>query len=168
MAKNRNKYKKVSNSESTLTGKSVIITSVSFLIICVGMYFLTNKIIEKNNTTDASSSSSTTEFNYNNVLFDNMLTRPYKNYYVIAIDFTNSDYYTINNLVEKYKKKENSNKIYFIDLSEGLNKKYVSDKSNLTSNLSEIKVSKVTMFTIKDGKIVSFVENIAAIEKILK
>ena len=90
-----------------------------------------------------------------------LLTREYDEYYVIAINESlyGSSYivtnYTemYNKHISEYKQQENSLPFYYVDMTDGLNKKYISDELNITNDISKLKLNDEVLFKIKNGKI---------------
>ena len=56
-------------------------------------------------------------------------------------------------VVDNSKQKDSSLPFYYIDLDDGLNKKYLSEKMNITNEMKNLKLSDEVLFKIKEGKI---------------
>ena len=95
------------------------------------------------------------------IILSQLLTRENDEYYVIAIkeslygsSYISTNYTEIyNNHISKYKQQEKSLPFYYINLDDGLNKKYVSDELNITNDISKLKLNNEVLFKIKNGKI---------------
>ena len=108
----------------------------------------------KNNSTN----STTTQIDSTKITFNNLLDRKEKEYYVLAIKpslyTTEMNYIEIyNKYINDYAKGENSFKFYIVDLDDGLNKNYFSDKTNITSDLEKLTLSDVVLFKINNSTI---------------
>ncbi len=98
------------------------------------------------------------EISYNKAIMGTIFNRPEKTYYV-AFDYFDNDqinvYFKL--LVNNYSK---DTALYKVDMSLGINSKYISDKGNPNANNFEDLAIKVpTLIKIKNGKIVSYTED---------
>ena len=76
--------------------------------------------------------------------------------------------YKLDSLYTNYEEKENSKKIYFIDIDNGFNEFIKSDKANKKpTNASEVKINNRALILIKDGKVSKYYETLEEIEKVL-
>lgn len=70
--------------------------------------------------------------------------------------------------MNKYMDKEKSNKVYFCDLSNELNKKYYvgedKDSNPNATTSSELAFKDLTLIKIKNGKIVKYLETLDTIK----
>ena len=73
-----------------------------------------------------------------------------------------------NKYIEKYNSKDSHVKFYEINLDDEFNKKFISNKSNVVSNINELKVSCDTLFKIKDKTIEEYKEGTSDISSYLK
>ena len=134
--------------------KKFIFVLVGLIIIVIGIYFFTRAFVTKdlfNKTDDKNYTEGT--INYEVAIVGNMLSRPAEEYYLLAFDSesTKANYY--NALVEKYLNSENSLKVYFIDLTNELNKKYVAEDKNISQkfeNIENLKLGDVTLIRVKN------------------
>ena len=100
-----------------------------------------------------------------------IFNRPYDEYFVMVYDSSDNDAMIYSSLISKYSQKEDSLKIYYCDLSNKLNKEFVSSDGTTNSNaksVSEFKFGQVTLIKVRNGKIVSYIENIDTIKSALK
>ena len=68
-----------------------------------------------------------------------------------------------------YSTKEDGKKIYLVDLSKNLDKKYLSDKSNLNvTNIEDLKVKDSALLLINKGKITKSYEKLDDYKEVLK
>ena len=148
--------------------KFIIIIIVLVLLIGA-IYFLTDKFVEQGN----SNNITTGEINYDKATIGTLLNRPYDEYYAIiySSDSTEASYY--NSIKTNYSSKDGGLKIYYIDLDNELNQKYYNVNNDNKSNpsaksIDEINLGDVTLIKVKNGEIVSYIEDIEQIKTELK
>lgn len=106
---------------------------------------------------------------YDEILMSNLLEQKEKEYYVIVYndkeDFTGI-YFPY---IASYSAKENPLNIYKVDMENAFNASFKSEISKLNLNhIVDIKISKDTMFKIKDAKIIKIYEGNDNIQKELE
>ena len=147
------------------------ITLIIVIIGVVGIYLLTKYVVKKDNATN--NSSNTEEKNYidpNTAIVGTMLNKSSDAYYVIIYDKTKDNATTYYSLVSTYKAKDKALKVYTVDLSNSLNKKYIAtdNKTNpKATNLEDLKFGEVTLLKVKNNKITEAYETTDAIKKAL-
>ena len=157
--------------EETKTMKQFLITLMIVIIGVVGIYLLTKYVVKKDNATN--NSSNTEEKNYidpNTAIVGTMLNKSSDAYYVIVYDKTKDNATTYYSLVSTYKAKDKALKVYTVDLSNSLNKKYIAtdNKTNpKATNLEDLKFGEVTLLKVKNNKITEAYETTDAIKKAL-
>lgn len=157
--------------EETKTMKQFLITLIIVIIGVVGIYLLTKYVVKKDNATN--NSSNTEEKSYidpNTAIVGTMLNKSSDAYYVIIYDKTKDNATTYYSLVSTYKAKDKALKVYTVDLSNSLNKKYIAtdNKTNpKTTNLEDLKFGEVTLLKVKNNKITEAYETTDAIKKAL-
>ena len=157
--------------EETKTLKPILITLIIVIIGVVGIYLLTKYVVKKDNATN--NSSNTEEKNYidpNTAIVGTMLNKCSDAYYVIVYDKTKDNATTYYSLVSTYKAKDKALKVYTVDLSNSLNKKYIAtdNKTNpKATNLEDLKFGEVTLLKVKNNKITEAYETTDAIKKAL-
>ena len=157
--------------EETKTMKQFLITLIIVIIGVVGIYLLTKYVVKKDNATN--NSSKTEEKNYidpNTAIVGTMLNKSSDAYYVIIYDKTKDNATTYYSLVSTYKAKDKALKVYTVDLSNSLNKKYIAtdNKTNpKATNLEDLKFGEVTLLKVKHNKITEAYETTDAIKKAL-
>lgn len=157
--------------EETKTMKQFLITLIIVIIGVVGIYLLTKYVVKKDNATN--NSSTTEEKNYidpNTAIVGTMLNKSSDAYYVIIYDKTKDNATTYYSLVSTYKAKDKALKVYTVDLSNSLNKKYIAtdNKTNpKATNLEDLKFGEVTLLKVKNNKITEAYETTDAIKKAL-
>ena len=170
------KVKKISNSK-VLTDEQIQIRSFFIILVIivalvVGLYFLSKVIVNKNDTNTNTTQKEDVKIAYDIASVGMILNRPYDEYYVMVYDSTITDAMYYSSLITRYTNKEDSLKIYFVDLNNRLNKEYASNKETgnnaVTNNVSDFSFGKVTLLRVKNSSVVSYYEDIDTIESILK
>lgn len=144
--------------DSSYSVKSIIIMFLVMAVIFVAFYFITIKVLEnreKTNTVQEDPAVSE-EYQSDKILFGQMLTRKENEYYVYAYDENSKFYELYENYLNDYSSKDKALTVYRIDLNDGMNKNYVGSKTVVNDNLDSLQVSSITLFRIKDGKIVKY------------
>lgn len=104
------------------------------------------------------------EIAYDTALIGTMFNRPEKVYYVALDNYgeDNLDMY-FKYLVNNY---AGETPIYKVDMSIGANSKYVSETGNPNAkNIEDLAIKVPTLIKIKNGKIISYIEDINKIKK---
>lgn len=171
MSKKRNKSQKYYTEEQQEIRKFIIIILV--LSIVVGLiYILTDKFVDSN----VDENYVKGEINYDVTSIGSLLNRPYDNYYVIIYDKDNTNAVYYSNLISKYidenQASEDYAKIYYVDLSNNLNKKYYNVGNDNVSNpsaksINELDLGDLTLIKVSNGSIVEYYEDASVIENIL-
>ena len=157
--------------EETKTMKQFLITLIIVIVGVVGIYLLTKYVVKKDNSTN--NSSTTEEKSYidpNTAIVGTMLNKSSDAYYVIIYDKTKDNATTYYSIVSTYKAKDKALKVYTVDLSNSLNKKYIAtdNKTNpKDTNLEDLKFGEVTLLKVKNNKITEAYETTDAIKKAL-
>lgn len=150
--------------------KKFIIVLVGLIIVVVGIYFFTRAFVTKDlfnkNTSEINYQDGA--INYDVTIVGNMLNRPYEEYYVLAFDNEGIKANQYNGIVSKYLSNENSLKVFHLDLSNELNKKYVATDEEITKefeSINKLKLGEVTLIKVKNKKVTKFFTNIEDITK---
>ena len=110
---------------------------------------------------------------YDKLTVGTLLNRPYDEYYVLAYDGDANKAVEYSAILSQYKSKSSEKdyvKIYFLDLSNGLNKKYYNVNEDNKSNPNAKKIEgldfgDLTLLYINDGKIKEYIEDYKTIQK---
>lgn len=149
--------------------KKFILILTGVALVTIILYFVSAKYVIKDNFQDNKEEDKTTEttISYLNVDVGNVFNRPYDEYYVFAYDTKSPEagiYASVMNFFDSKK-----GKIYLLNLSTEVNKKYVGKEGNKkATKASELSLVEPTLIKIKKGKIDKYLENIDDIEKELK
>lgn len=157
-------------SEDQLEIKRFLIILGVLLVFILGIYFFTRIFVTKDllNNKNTEKEPIPGSVNYNTTLIGNMLNLGANEYFVLIYDFEDLNAVYYSSFASNYLKNKEL-PIYLADLHNELNKKYYN-KDNLNLNPSEIanlKVGDLTLFKIKDKKIVNSYNNETEIKTIL-
>jgi len=169
MKKNDKQMKKISkevikdNNEDTATVAKLIFILVGVSLVTVLLYFASSKFIIKDGV-EKEEEKPAVEIAYDSVNVGNVFNRPYNEYYILAYDANSlkASYYSA--LLNTFDVEDS--KIYFLDLSKDINKKYIGEEVNKNaSKPSELVLKEPTLLKIKNGKISKVLTTIDEIEK---
>lgn len=173
MAKKKNKIK-IDNSVSYDSNyKKIIITTVVVLVFLVAFYFITVAILNKEDSSKSSSTKKDTgevEIQSNEILVGTSFSIKDSEYLVVYYDTTDDAINgKIQNAVSTYRNASKDVNLYTVNMSDGLNKSYVSESGNsMASNASELAINGPTLIKFKDSEIVDYVEGVDRIVDYLK
>lgn len=128
------------------------------------MYFLTEKVVKKDTTIKKA------ENNYNETIVGSSLSLNEAEYYVLFYDPTSDLANYLDSWQTNYIAAKKETKIYFVDLSKSINKKYITaEKSNpIATTESELKIKNGTLMVVKENKITAYLEDTTEIYNLLK
>ena len=133
----------------------IVVVFMLFYALTVTISNKKNKPSIENNTVDS--------IQYAEILLGTIFNKKENSYYVIA-EFKD-DEKNYSSYVNEYNKKEDALNIYYVDMNDAMNSKYINDEENITNDISDLKISKTTLFKIENGQIV---EHYSGNEKILE
>ena len=143
--------------------RGIIIVVVAVLVVLF-MYFLTTRILAKDD------SSNEDKVRENAIQYDEILAGESFNktgeYYVIYYDSTDQ-YSSISSLISSYQLNNKDVKLYSVDLSDGMNKKYITDGNIVTKDASSLKVKENTLIKFNNGKVDEDITDMNEITSIL-
>ena len=143
--------------------RGIIIVVVAVLVVLF-MYFLTTRILAKDD------SSNEDKVRENAIQYDEILAGESFNktgeYYVIYYDSTNQ-YSSISSLISSYQLNNTETKLYSVDISNGINSKYVTDGKIVTKDASSLRVKDNTLIKFNNGKVEDVITDIEEITSIL-
>ena len=128
--------------------KTIIIIVVAALLL-VGMYFLTTLILSKDTEEEKVTENA---IQYDEILAGESFNQGDGEYYVIYYD-SSDQYSTISSLISSYQLNNSDTKLYSVDLSNGMNKKYVTDVDIVTDDASSLRVKANTLLKFEDGEV---------------
>ena len=141
--------------------KTIIIVLVA-IVLLVGMYFLTTLILNKDTLEDKVMENA---IQYNEILAGESFNQDGE-YYVIYYD-SSDEYSTVSSLISSYQLNNSDVKLYSVDISNGMNKKYVTDGDIVTSDASSLRVKNNTLLKFSDGKVSKIITDINEITNFL-
>lgn len=142
--------------EENYPAKNMFIIIIIILLLLVPLYFITKLVINNDKEVETQEESTPVKIQTEKILVGQLLNRNKPSYYVIAYKKDNKMINLFNQYISDYKNKEEHLEFYKIDLDDGLNKGYISDTTNITDELKDLKISDTTLFKIIDGKIDSY------------
>ena len=141
--------------------KKAIIIIIVILVTIILMYLLTTRILTKSNKIDRTLATESV-IGYDKILAGESFNRSEDEYYVIYFDSTN-DYSIISSLVSSYQLNSDNTKLYNVDLSDGINKKYITDGDVVTTDAASLLVKDNTLLKFENGEVVETVTDIKEI-----
>ena len=146
-----------------------LILFILIIMITLGLFYgITTLVLDKKNNTkvdNTEEANNDVTIDYNTILAKNILSQSQEAYYVLASFTEDSNVTEYKNTIEKYKNKENSLKVYEVDLNSAFNKAYVSDESNLTGE--NITFKETTLIKVENKQIKEVFEGKDEITKAL-
>ncbi len=146
--------------EDTNQIKKLIIILVCVFLITGLLYVASSKFIIKDGVSDEETTEEES-IDYTSINVGNIFNRPYDEYYVFAYDPDSLEA----SLYASYLTMADVEKIYFLDLSNEINKRYIGTGNELATTPSEISLEEPTLIKIKNGKIVKYLVTIEDIAK---
>ena len=137
----------------------------------VGVIYGLTEIFKKDEVKEEEKQDVT--ISYDKITVGTLLNRPYDEYYVLAYDSEENRAVEYSAMLTQYKsnsKEEDYIKIYFLDLNNGLNKKYYNVNEDNKSNpdakeIEDLDFGNLTLLYIKAGKIKEYIEDYKTIQK---
>lgn len=128
------------------------------LVLIIGiLYVFTVYVVNKEQSYKRTNTEG--KINYDSIMLGTLLTKADEEYYVLAIDKSNISNNVYLNMVSNYKSGVKHLPIYIADLSNELNKSFVStESSNKTDSIEDLKVKNTTLIKVKNKKIIKFIE----------
>ena len=158
---NLTKVNKTVNSEA----KKTIIIIVVVLLLLAFMYFLTTVILEKNSGYQKDEPGEAV-IQYDEILAGESFSQPEEEYYVIYYD-SEEETDNLASLITSYQAKTDVTKLYSVDLTNGMNKKYITEDEIVTSSPSALRVKNPTLIRFKGHEVVETIDNREEIKEII-
>ena len=165
---NLKKIESVGGFDGDIKGK--IITVICILLFFGAFYLLTLYITNKNNDKTDDNEEKVVNISYDTIMLGRSLSMSDGEYLVIYYDKSNEDINsTYSSLVSTYKTKDEHLTIYTVDMSNGFNKKYVTDgESNKNpESVDAMSINGPTLIKVNENKVVEYIEGQDAISSYL-
>lgn len=167
MAKKSNRIKKNKVvSEDELKVRTLIILLVVVVLACVGIYFLTDNMIKRDNKLEDTTKD--VEISYDIATVGTMFNRIENEYYVLLYSNEN-DGKDLNSVLDTYRSSDDYIKTYYVDLDSKFNNGVLGDTLvKKPKDSGEVKVKGATLYKLKDGKVIECITGIDEITDELK
>ncbi len=149
--------------------KKVVITTLVVVAVLGAFYGISlylNSISGPNYVKDVAEAY----IQYDEILAGNTFSSDKNDYSVVYFD-REDEFVTTNIMtaINENNSTDNPKKIYIVDMSNAINSKYVSEKTNTkVSNLSELEIGEPTLINIKNGKVTKVITNTDEIVEYIK
>lgn len=152
-------------SDGEVEAMRFIVILIVLLLVIVGIYFLSKAIVNKR---ESEKEAEKITINHDVVTVGTMLNKKDDNYYVLIYDEDNISSLYYSRLLSTYKSK-NQKPIYYCDLGNSLNEKYVAkSKSNPNAtSINDFAFGEITLLEISNNKVKNYYENIKEITELL-
>lgn len=166
MVKNKKVKETKIMSDDVVKVRNMLILLVGVVIVCVGLFFLTEKMIEKD--TIKNEEINEVEFDNDIATIGTMFNRNYDEYYVLL--YSKEEHSKdLDSVLDAYRSSDNYIKTYFIDLDLKINNLVLGEEFNKKPNNSnEVKVNDATLYKINKGKVTTSYSGVEDIKNILK
>lgn len=162
---NKIKQKKVLNEDMNLV-RNIIILLIIVVGISLGIYFLTDNMIKKENKSNDTKTE--TKIDYDIATIGTMFNRVEDEYYVLIYSKEN-DGSNLDSVLATYRSSDNYIKTYYIDLDKKINSYVLGDELvEKPKNTNDVKIKEATLYKIKDGKVINCYSGVDNIVNILK
>lgn len=149
--------KKIDEIQNSITSEIYKTLKIIFaVIVFLGIFYLvTVALVDyKSNEADPEEAS----IQYDEILAGSSFTMRDDEYLVAYYDFNDEELSDLSYAISSYSY-SGSKRLYIVDMSNGFNTNYVSDKSNKNvKNVSELAINGPTLILIKDGKVSDYIE----------
>lgn len=142
--------------------KMIIIVTVVF-----GLFYLLTVFINKEDEEPTTDNNAKETIQYDEILIGNIFSKS-GNYYVLVEAAGDKNTQVYEAYLNVYSEKEDSKRVYISKLNDILNSKYISEQTNLSNKLSELKFSSTILLEIENGKIKKSYESDTEIRNVVK
>ncbi|HOP65881.1 MAG TPA: hypothetical protein PLX66_02550 [Bacilli bacterium] len=133
------------------------------IIFLVAIYFLTLKVADKEEE------NNDTEVTRNEVVVGTSLSLSDDEYYVLFYDPESNIASYLDSWQDSYLEADSTPKLYYVDLSLAINKKFVTeeDSNSKATKETDLKIKDGTLIIVKNAKITNYIENLQEIYQLL-
>lgn len=155
-----NKNKKIDSIKSNYQSESnkIIKCFIIVLIIFGIMYLVTTLILKKSDDRQYQSENTKTSIQYDEILLGTTFDKKDKEYLVLFYNMDTDTKGIYGNAISDYEAKEEKIPIYYVDLSNSMNKSCLSSESNKeATKASELKINDVTLIKFSNNEIKEYI-----------
>ena len=146
--------------------KTLFIITIIIIAIAVGLYFLTERVLENRN--NAQEETIPVAISYTNTIIGAIFDKPYDEYLVFAYSSEDDRVNLFNSLFRNYQGLEEGIQIYRVDLNDGFSSHALNEESNPNpTNASEVRINEFALIHFRNGRVRSFYETVEEIENAL-
>lgn len=182
MAKEKKTSKKMNKSKNSVQTRKEVLNStmynddikkvikciVGVIIVFLVMYLLTLLILKDASTDYITQDDETTAIQYTEILAGTSFSKKENEYLVLFYNVEEDENSVYGDLISDYQSKEDKIPIYYVDLSNAMNKSVVSDESNdSASSVEELKIKEPTLIKFSANSISEYIEGEEAISNYL-
>lgn len=150
-------------SDDVVKVRTLIILLLVIILISVGIYFLTDVMIKKENANETKVEDVT--ISYDIATVGTMFNRVEEEYFVLLYS-NEEDGSELNSVLDTYRSSDNYIKTYYIDLDNKFNNHVLGDKLVIEpKNSNEVMIKEATLYKIKKGIVI---ECISGVNKIIE
>ena len=161
--KQKNSINYTTNSELSTDARKVIIIVACVAVLLIAMYFLTTRILEKqNNDTEVTE----LPIQYDQILAGSSFNQQQEEYLVIYYD-ASDEYSSLPSLVSSYQSGDHDIKLYIVDLSDVMNAKYLTEGDVVTDSPSSLRVKDPTVLRFRNQEVSEVITDMNEITSLL-
>ena len=162
---------KILDTVSTFDGdykKVVLVAGIVIVIFCL-FYFLTVYVLDKDIDISRKNYNTDAVISYSEIVAGRSFSMPEAEYLVLYYDRSDSELLsTFSSTVSNYRSDDKNLTLYYVDMSNAMNKKYASDKSNWNpASISELAINGPTLIHYNKGKVVNYIEGMTEVNEYL-
>lgn len=153
--------KKIEEVEGTGSDSLHIVRTVAIIVIIFcAFYFLTLFLTNRDNSSSSTNTSKDTSISYSNIIAGRSFSMPEDEYLVLYYDFSDTTLTSsLNTMTNTYISKDSHLTVYYVDMSDALNKKYVSENSNTSPvSVSDLAINGPTVIHFVNGSVTEYIE----------
>ena len=161
--KQKNSINYTTNSELSTDARKVIIIVACVAVLLIAMYFLTTRILEKQNNDTAFTEL---PIQYDQILAGSSFNQQQEEYLVIYYD-ASDEYSSLPSLVSSYQSGDHDIKLYSVDLSDVMNAKYLTEGDVVTDSPSSLRVKDPTVLRFRNQEVSEVITDMNEITSLL-
>ena len=153
--------KKTNSIISTDNEMSKLIILILVVALVFALFYVITLFVTKKDSTVSKTTPDDGEvtIQYENILAGNIFSQKEEEYYVLVY-FKGDKYIDLYKSYLLYYKSNVDDAVpyYYVDMADAFNSSFIADKSNLVSNIKDLKFSQTAFLRIRDNKIISTYE----------